>query len=105
MFADVRNEELRYLPFAAAEMRVDWVANTMAARSRVMSMVSVEVLKSVLREIVVSVKKMLLLSLRRNKLAAWDGQSRWSQGTTPPRSATLHPATTMQCIRGSSPCS
>lgn len=70
VLADVRNEELRYLPFAAAEMRVDWVANTMAARSRVMSMVSVEVLKSVLCEIVVYAKKSMLLSLRRNKLAA-----------------------------------
>jgi regulator of PEP synthase PpsR (kinase-PPPase family) len=70
VFTDVRNEELRYLPFAAAEMRVDWVANTMAARSRVMSMVSVEVLKSVLCEIMVYAKKSMLLSLRRNKLAA-----------------------------------
>jgi regulator of PEP synthase PpsR (kinase-PPPase family) len=69
VFVDVRNEELRYLPFAAAEMRVDWVANTMAARSRVMSIVSVEVLTSMLREIVVSAKKSLL-SLRRNKFAA-----------------------------------
>ena len=79
----MRNEELRYLPFAAAEMRVDWVANTMVARSRVMSMVSVEVLKSVLCEIAVFAK-LLLLSLRRNKLAAWDGQFRWVEGIPRP---------------------
>jgi hypothetical protein len=68
VFADVRNGEL---PFAAAEMRVCWVVNTTVARSRVMSVVSVEALKSMLRDVGVSTKKLLLLSLRRNQLAAW----------------------------------
>jgi hypothetical protein len=33
--------------------------------------VSVEALKSMLRDVGVSTKKLLLLSLRRNQLAAW----------------------------------
>jgi hypothetical protein len=61
-----------------------------------MSVVSVEALNSVLRDIVVFAKKSLLLLLRRNKLAAGDGQSRWVEGISRPRSATLQPATAMQ---------
>ena len=59
-------------------------------------MVSVEAINSVLRDIVVFAKKFLLLLLRRKKLAAGDGQSRWVEGISHPRSATLQSATTMQ---------
>jgi hypothetical protein len=94
VFAHARNDQLRCLPLAAAEMRVCWVVNTTIARSRVMSVVSVEVLKSVLCDVVVSAKKWLL---RRHKLAAGDGQSRWIGAMSRPRSATLQPTTAMQC--------
>ena len=94
VFANARNEQPRYLPFAAVEMRACWVVNTTAARSRVMSVVSVEMLKSVLRDFVVFAKKWLL---RRHKFAAGHGQFRWVEGISRPRSATLQPATAMQC--------
>ena len=93
VFANARNDQLRCLPLAAAEMRVCWVVNTTIACLWYLSRYSNQCC-AMLWCLRISGCCMLL---HRHKLAAGDGQPRWIGAMSRPRSATLQPTTAMQC--------